>query len=386
MKVIVTDADDRKALASIRALGGRGVSICAAAASRWGEGFYSRYTESRLLYPNPVTRFDEYAAFMLDFVAKHEFDCMLPHSDYTCLAASLHKDEFERHIKVPVPDYKTAELARDKLEMVRLAERIGIGAPKTFCPASIEEVRDVAARMEYPCVVKFRKGCGAIGVKYPRSAEELVAMYQSPARPDAVFEDLPPLVQEYIPGKIHDVCVLFNQGEPRAVMTQVRVKTWPASGGRGILDETTDEPELKEMATRLCRAIKWHGPGQVEFKMDDRDGRPKLMELNARIWGGVDVMIQAGINVPYLAAKMAVEGDVEPAMDYKVGLLYRWPFPYEFEQLLQSGDKLRSFEEFIHFGGVKCDIWPSDPLPHVVATAHSGYVRLRRLLAGSRGK
>ena len=107
------------------------------------------------------------------------------------------------------------------------------------------------------------------------------------------------------------------------------------------------------------------------------------MELNARFWGGVDVMIQAGINVPYMAARMAVEGDVDPEMGYEVGLLYRWPFPYQFEQMMESREKLKALREFLRFKGMKCDIWPSDPLPHAVHTAHSAYLRLRRLLSGS---
>jgi hypothetical protein len=33
-----------------------------------------------------------------------------------------------------------------------------------------------------------------------------------------------PLVQEYVPGEIHDVCLLLNRGKVRAALTQKRLK------------------------------------------------------------------------------------------------------------------------------------------------------------------
>ena len=69
-------------------------------------------------------------------------------------------------------------------------------------------------------------------------------------------------------------------------MTQRRVRTYPVDGGVGIIDETTDEPELKEQAIGLLKAMKWHGPALVEFKIDARDGKAKLMEINGRFGGG----------------------------------------------------------------------------------------------------
>lgn len=380
MRVIVTDADDKKGLAIVRALGKRGVETCLVGGSRWDMALYSRYTGRRVMCPNPAKDFEGYCGFMLDFVAKNRYDCMLTASDYTCLAASKHKSEFGKYVKSPVPDYDTARLARDKLAMTRLAEKLGIGTPKTYAPETREELEQAAAEIGYPCVVKYRKGTGAIGIRYPQTQAELMEMAYHPKRPDAVFEDLAPLVQEYIPGDIHDVCTVFANGEPRAALTHVRVKTWPESGGRGIVDQTTDEPELRDAGVRLLREIRWHGPAQVEFKHDTRDGRYKLMEINARFWGGIDEMIQLGIDVAWMSAQIAVEGDCEPQFDYPIGRIYRWPFPHLFARTFHEKEKLRAWKEFFFPGdGVKSDLQFSDPLPHLVSTAQAAYLGLRRL-------
>jgi predicted ATP-grasp superfamily ATP-dependent carboligase len=99
---------------------------------------------------------------------------------------------------------------------------------------------------------------------------------------------------------------------------------WPEEGGIGIDNVTTSEPDLKELTVELLRSLHWHGAAQVEFKRDSRDGTPTLMEINPRFWGTLDLAIQAGIDLPALTARLAVDGDVEPCFDYRVGLRYRW--------------------------------------------------------------
>ncbi len=159
-----------------------------------------------------------------------------------------------------------------------------------------------------------------------------------------------PIVQEYIPGKIHDVCTLFNEGEPRAALTQIREKTIPPTGGPGVVNRTTDIPRLKNHALELLKEIDWHGVAQVEFIHDLRDDKFKLLEINSKFWGTLDLSIKAGINFPYLLFKMATEGDVENNFDYEKNIRFRWPFPDETMYLKQAGMRLKDIKEFCNWG------------------------------------
>lgn len=40
----------------------------------------------------------------------------------------------------------------------------------------------------------------------------------------------------------------------------------------------------------------------VEWKVDLRDGRPKLMEINPRFWGSLELAVRSGVNFPSLYA------------------------------------------------------------------------------------
>jgi hypothetical protein len=128
----------------------------------------------------------------------------------------------------------------------------------------------------------------------------------------------------------------------------------PRSGGFGIENMTTDQPELRELAIELLKAMHWHGPAQVEFKIDSRDGVAKLMEVNGRFWGTLDLSIQAGVNFPLLACRMAVDGDIDPAFEYLVGLRYIWPFPWRLRKL---------WPLVLLDSNLKSDLWLTDPLP-----------------------
>jgi predicted ATP-grasp superfamily ATP-dependent carboligase len=62
----------------------------------------------------------------------------------------------------------------------------------------------------------------------------------------------------------------------------------------------------------------------VEFKVDDRDNTPRIMEINARFWGSLQLAIDSGINFPRMLFQMITTGDVPPVSDYKIGVKSRW--------------------------------------------------------------
>ena len=154
------------------------------------------------------------------------------------------------------------------------------------------------------------------------------------------------------------------EGEPRAVVTQRRLRMYPESGGAGTVIETTHNARVRELGVELFRALKWHGPGQAEFRVDSRDGTPTLLEINGRFWGSTDLGARAGVDFPLLTARLARDGDVEAIVDYAVGVRYRWPLPFGVLGVLrgtQPREALSTF--FTPARGVHSDISLSDPLP-----------------------
>jgi predicted ATP-grasp superfamily ATP-dependent carboligase len=364
MRVLIataSTADDRKTLAAVRALGRNGCRVTVGGDRFLSAPFHSRYCRGRVRYPNPADGVERFLQALLARVRQRDYDVLLPLCDYTTVPLAWARDELERHVRTALPDYDTLLRAHDKRRLLELARDLGLDVPETHAPSDVQEARRTAEGLGYPCVRKPRRGAGGEGVRFLSSADEIVDT--PPNRSDLVFDDRP-LLQEYVPGETHDVCALFSAGEPRALLSQRRLRMYPSRGGVGILNETTDDAGLKARAETLLRALRWHGPAQVEFRVDGR--RTVLMEVNARFWGTLGLAIRAGINFPLMACRVAVDGDVEPVRTYRVGLRYRWAFPYGLRYALETRRWRQAARDFLGRGACS-DLSLSDPAPHVVS-------------------
>ena len=61
----------------------------------------------------------------------------------------------------------------------------------------------------------------------------------------------------------------------------------------------------------------------VEFKID-RDGIPFLMEINGRLWGSLQLAIDAGVDFPAMLVRLALGSEVEPRLSYSSDVRTRW--------------------------------------------------------------
>ncbi len=64
--------------------------------------------------------------------------------------------------------------------------------------------------------------------------------------------------------------------------------------------ETVDILELEKIAAKILGLIGYYGLSEVEFMFDPRDGRYKLLEINARPWGWHTLAIGSRVDLPYL--------------------------------------------------------------------------------------
>ncbi len=368
MRVLIATTckpDDRKTLCVIRALALSGAQVTVGGDRFLGQAFHSRFLDRKIHYPHPNDDMDGFVQSLMRHAAEKDYDVLLPMCDYTTIALAAHREEFSRHVCLPVPDYDSLLQTRDKMKTLKIAQQVGIEIPAAYCVHERRDLEVIVEKVNYPCVLKPRQGAGGIGLSFPDSKEALIRCYDSlPLESDMVFFYDRPLVQEYVSGDVHDVCLLFNRGQARAVLTQKRLRMYPHRGGVGILNETTDEPILKDKAIRLLEALRWHGPAQVEFKIDSNDGSAKLMEINGRFWGTLDLSVQAGMNFPLMACNMAMEGDIEPSSEYRVGLRYRWPFPFELLYAMEKKGGCRAFWKVFRLeANSVSDFWFRDPLP-----------------------
>jgi len=365
MKVLVTDGDTRHALAIVRSLGKRGMSVTMASARKITSlTFYSKYCSYRLVYPSP-NKPEEFINFLLESVKKEHYDVLLPVRGFTFPLISQRQSEFKPYVNLAVVNYESMKLASNKKLTFEFAEKMRIPIPKTFFPTESSQIEDIAAKVEYPLVIKPPIGSGSRGIRYINSKIELISKYRVSKKGINFSEENLPIIQEYIPGQGYGFFALFNNGEPRAIFMHKRIREYPITGGPSAVAESIYNSDLRELGLKILRALNWHGVAMVEFKLDSRDNKFKLMEINPKFWGSLNLSIASGVDFPYLTCKLATEGDITPVFSYKTGLKFRWIFPEDFMHLIANPMSFTQFFKDFFDKNVHHEFSLDDPLPNL---------------------
>jgi predicted ATP-grasp superfamily ATP-dependent carboligase len=326
LSVLLTDADEICALTIIRSLGKRNIKLTVGAENFFAVGLYSKYSNHRFFHPSPLRSPNSYLRLIFEMVRKKKFDAFFPVSFFSMLLIAQYKDLLSRYVAIPIADYEKLVTANDKGRIMQRVIHLNIPCPKTFFISRIEQFSEIREQLKMhevklPIVIKPRFGAGGFGVSYVRRSESLYSCIKT-----TLHKFGPSLVQEYIPGSknTYGLEVLFNQqSNVRAFFVHRRLREYPITGGPSSLRESVCFPEILELGTKLLKALNWYGVAMVEFKVDPRDNKPKLIEVNPRFWGSLALPVAAGVDFPYLLYKMALEGDIKPIFNYELGFKCR---------------------------------------------------------------
>lgn len=324
MKVIVTDASQRTALYVIRSLGRKGIDVTAVerdVGKYVNLGFASRYVKKRAVLHSVHTEPDLYRKELLKICCGHEV--LFPISMYSLKVVSRYIDEFRKILHVPIVDYETLTKANNTETLIKIANEVGIPTPQTYFIEDINQVKESAEDLNYPVCIKVKEELGLAPAErnvVVASAKELLKKYIRMHRLEPF-----PLIQEYIKGDSQGYFAIFNQkSEPKVVFGHRRIREYPITGGPSTFCESYYNPKVMKYGEKLLRALNWCGLAMVEFKVDERDQLPKLMEINPRVWGSMPLAIASGVDFPYLLLKLAIDGDVQELRSFKEGVKLRF--------------------------------------------------------------
>ncbi len=385
--VILTSAAFWHALVATRCLGRRGIKVACGEQRQLPRYFFqpassSRYCSERFTYPGYETDPEGFIGAICEFANRHrEYDVLMPVYEETQVI-SRHIDAIRSaapHLKVPVHDYESIRMAADKRRMAALARRIGVPVPTTYFPDSVEEAEGLAGRVRYPAVIKIPSGEGGKGMAQVRNREEAVSAYR-----DTVARYRPgpgglPFIQEYVPGTDYLAAGLFHHGEPRAGIVARSIRNLPPGGGLMVVRVSVVQQQMAGYLEALAAEMKWHGVIMADFRLDERDDTPRLLDVNPRLWGSLYQAVASGVEFPYLLYRMALDGDISPVPAYEAGVRTRclWNDTKALPAYLrQPGSRLRTMREFLDFRATKYDdISIRDPLP-VIAMVLNIPIRL----------
>jgi predicted ATP-grasp superfamily ATP-dependent carboligase len=319
-RVLILDGDSRQGLPFMRSLKKAGHHVTVVCPWRCCPGYFSRYADKRLLWPDISKNERGFYQCLVDYLRSNHCDVTLPLGDVSAHLVSCHKQELSEYTSMPVPDYDVFMRAADKVQTMNYCMTNGIPCPRTY-DAERESLEEIISKVPFPVMVKPSRGIGAIGLHRLENANELRKHY------GAIRERYGPLIiQEFIPlSETQFQAEAFCNAQSKMTVCMVigKPRFFPVTGGTSTCNITIDRPDIAENVRKLLEGIKWVGSADVDLILDPRDNTPKILEINPRVTAGIKIGFEAGIDYADLQIRLAFGRDIPIIKDYKLGVVLR---------------------------------------------------------------
>jgi predicted ATP-grasp superfamily ATP-dependent carboligase len=320
--VLISDEHYKHSLAIVRHLGRKGVHVSIVATSKESLACRSRYC--RKWIPARAAHVDALLDTMLETVKSEHFDLVMPVSYPLTLGLAARRSEFIPFTHVELVGRDVIELAANKRQMIDLAASLGIPVPRTVPAAEVEKH---AGKLTFPVVIKpGKESPGRPPIRYARNWDQLRSMLGLAANTQSARHADDSLVQEFIPGYGCGLFASYQHGVCKRVFMHRRVREYPPTGGVSSCAESFYDVKLENHGRRMLDALQWHGIAMVEFRQDSRDGEYKLMEINPKFWGSLDLALAAGADFPGDLCRMAAGKTLTFTDEYDRNLRFQWPW------------------------------------------------------------
>ncbi|MFC5667132.1 ATP-grasp domain-containing protein [Kitasatospora misakiensis] len=274
-------------IGAIRTLGRLGVPVYAMLQRRRTPVAYSRYLAGTFVRPVSGMEAPELLVDGLLEIGRviGRPAVAVSTDDESAVLLAEHADRLrEWFLLAPVaPDLPRRLANKDGLH--RICREHGIPTPRAWAPVGHGELLRIGREAGYPLVLKnlepyTRLRAPVVGhTTLVRDEAELLAVCPPGGDPSV-------LVQEYLPPEhsqdwITHLCC-GGDGAAPVVFTGRKLRSWPPGAGVTTRARAEGNPELARLAASLCRRIGYRGVADLDWRLDRRDGRYKLVDFNPR--------------------------------------------------------------------------------------------------------
>lgn len=325
--MLVTDGEQRAALALVRSLGQAGWRCIVTSQDGRSLAGASRHATRDVAVPDALAEPEAAVAALAALVRDESVALLVPTTEPAMLACLPARATLAPAL-IPFPDVDVFLRVSDKAALLEAATRVGISIPTQHRLGTAAELEALAPEtLRYPLVLKPARSVGEhrgsrhkMSVTYANDAAELRRRVgQLPA------QAFPLLLQQRIVGPGDGVFLLRWNDTIVARFAHRRLHERPPSGGVSVYREAVAlDDELAARSIALLEAMEWRGVAMVEYKRDARDGTPYLMEINGRFWGSLQLAVDAGVDFPVLLAECALGATPAPVTTWSTGTRLRW--------------------------------------------------------------
>lgn len=228
-------------------------------------------------------------------------DVLLPIDERAIAAVAAAGGAFGPRVAIaalPAPEAFVS--AADKSRLAIALRRAGVPHPVTIASEEYVAAGRDPGPLRFPVLFKPSRGGYGRGIRRFDTPEELRAFFDTPASAQ------PAVLQEWFDGQDIDCSVLCEDGEVLVATVQRALRAGYSTYSSPSAIEIGDDPEVLGVTKAMMAALDWSGIAHVDLRLDRRDGRIKVIEINPRYWGSLGASFLAGVNFPWLACLAAL--------------------------------------------------------------------------------
>ncbi len=381
MKILITNANSRMTLCLARALSKIGYDIIVADYIPNAMTFFSKRIIEHFLYPSPYSLPDKFINTLIKKIKEYNIAAVIPVHEEGFLISKQIK-EVAQSTCLAVPDYQALLNVHNKDTLTFLLNTLNILTPKTLPLIRLENETQIRKNFSGPILIKPRQGGGNWGIQLLNPKYDLNSQINNYLETNHIdIKRL--LLQEFIPvsHKFSHV-VIYQKGKLVQDFADEHLRDFPLSGGAGCLRKSFDSGPMTNISQKLFDNLNWHGIAEVEYITHAETGKHYFIEVNPRIWGGVNSAIASGINIGEILIQIALGKTITP-LSYETGIKTRWfwgdmrVLP---QYLSKSKNKLSVISEYLRLflDKTKSDEFQwKDPLPFFIWPLHALFKLLR---------
>ncbi len=346
-KVLILDGDHNNALAIVRNFGlSKKYIIDVVAYSKFALCFFSKFTNNKFIIPHPKENEENFLTEIIKILKENKYATIIPVSYLSFQILSKNIKSIKKYTNLTITSYQNILSASNKIETYKIAEKLKIPYPKTYYIETPNEINNLS--IKYPCVIKAPLEMGKNLVEYARNFSELKKKYHK-ILSSYKFKEAQPIIQEYIKGEGAGFFAFYKKGKLINWFIHKRIREYPVSGGASTVAKSYYNEKIFENGKKILDYLGWEGVAMVEFKKDNASGTYKLMEINAKFWGSLELAISAGVNFPEMLVLDALNLDIPQIRKYQ-NVKFQW---------ILSGDIFHIIEKPSHFPDFIKDLFSS---------------------------
>jgi len=312
-------------LGVIRSLGRNGVKVIGIDYKK-DYAWYSRYVKP-LKCPHPVKEERKFIDWLiLNFGQDNIKRPVFLTSDHYVMIFSKNRETLSKYFVFNLANHETLSKISNKYQQYLLAKEAGIGVPDTYSITNKDDLESIKEKLKYPVFLKgmdvnlWRSKISSSIKGYQLNNEQ--DLYEVAST--LIEQDVPFIIQKIIKGpdtNHYKYCSYISKsGKVLVEFTLQKIRQSPIRFGIGSVVQSVYFEELVIIGRKLLKGIGYNSVSSVEFKLDEEDGKLKLIEINPRYWQQNLLTYYCKSNFAYVNYLDLIDEKVETSLTFKTGV------------------------------------------------------------------